>query len=90
MADLLMYIPNDDRQNYLFCRLQLLGETFEHLTEWTLTNQYSLKVSKVVKPTNKKTLLKHIKKGLNAQQVLQGNTLNKTILYSTSYNANSK
>ena len=25
-----MYIPNDDIQNYSFCRLQLLVETFEN------------------------------------------------------------
>ena len=49
MADELMYIPNEDTQNSLFCRLQVLVETF---------GQASLKVPKVVKPTNKKTLLK--------------------------------
>ena len=27
MADELMYIPNDDKQNYPFCRLQLVFET---------------------------------------------------------------
>ena len=27
-----MYIPNDDTQNYPFCRLKLVVETFEHLT----------------------------------------------------------
>ena len=32
MADKLMYKPNDDTQNYLFCRLQLVVETFGHLT----------------------------------------------------------
>ena len=26
-----MYSPNDDTQNYLFCRLQLMVETFGHL-----------------------------------------------------------
>ena len=51
MADTLIYIPNDDTQNNLFCRLQLLVETFDtQLNE--PTNQYSMKVSKVVKPTN--------------------------------------
>ena len=39
------YISNDDTQNSHFCRLQLLVES---------TNQNSLKVPKVVKPTNKK------------------------------------
>ena len=32
MADKLMYILNDDKQNYPFWRLQLVVETFEHLT----------------------------------------------------------
>ena len=27
MADKLMYIPNDDTQNYPFCRLKLVVET---------------------------------------------------------------
>ena len=30
MADKSMYIPNDDTQNYLFWRLQLMVEKFEH------------------------------------------------------------
>ena len=30
MADKLMYIPTDDTQNYPFCRLELVVETFEH------------------------------------------------------------
>ena len=56
MANKLMYIPNDDTQNNHFCRLQLMVETFEHLTKWT--NQSNLlKVSKVVKAMNKKMLL---------------------------------
>ena len=29
MADKLMYIPNDESQNYPFIRLQLVGETFD-------------------------------------------------------------
>ena len=32
MADKLMYIPNNDTQNYFFSRLQLVVETFGHLT----------------------------------------------------------
>ena len=31
MADEIMYIPNDDTQNYPFSRLQLVAETFGHL-----------------------------------------------------------
>ena len=30
MADKLMYIPNDDIQNYPSCRLQFVVETFEY------------------------------------------------------------
>ena len=36
MANKLMFIPNDDKQNYSLCRLQLVVEMFE-LNE--LTNQ---------------------------------------------------
>ena len=32
IADKFMYIPNDDTQNYPFCRLQIVVETFEHST----------------------------------------------------------
>ena len=32
MADKLIYIPNDETQNYLFCRLKLVVNTFEHST----------------------------------------------------------
>ena len=38
------------------CRLQLVVETFGHSTWWP-TNQNSIKVAKVVKPTSKKKLL---------------------------------
>ena len=52
-----MYIPNDDTHNYPFCRLELMVETFGHLTKCSI-NQNSIKVPKVVvKPTIKKTLL---------------------------------
>ena len=51
MADKFMHIPNDDTQNYPFCNLHLVVETFE------TTNQNSIKVSKFVETTNKKTLL---------------------------------
>ena len=50
MAYKLIYIPNDNTQNYPFCRLLLEVETFKHSTQWKL-----IKVSKVVEPTNKKT-----------------------------------
>ena len=41
MADKLTYIPNDATQNYPFCRLELVVETFEKPT-----NQNSLKSPK--------------------------------------------
>ena len=34
MADKLMYIPNDDTQNYLFCRLESGVATIGHWTNW--------------------------------------------------------
>ena len=34
MPDKLKFIPIDDTQNYPFGRLQLLVETFGHLTKW--------------------------------------------------------
>ena len=55
MADKFMYIPNDDTQNYPFCKIQLMVETFGQLNE--PTNQCSNKVLKVFKPMNKKILL---------------------------------
>ena len=45
MADKLMYIQNDDTQNYPFRRIKLVVETLN------LINQ-PIKVPKVVKPTN--------------------------------------
>ena len=53
MADKLMYIPDNDTQNYFFCKLQLVVETFEHSTWWT--NQ--LKLNKSCYDNEKKTLL---------------------------------
>ena len=46
-------IPNNDRENYPFCRLKLLVETFDHSIKSKLIK---IKVPKAVKPTNKKTL----------------------------------
>ncbi len=51
------YIPNDDTQNYPFCRLQYVVETFGHSTKWT-NQSNSMKVPKVVEPTNKKRYYK--------------------------------
>ena len=49
MADKLIYIPNDERYTKLpFMKRKING--------WNVWSQYT-KVHKVVKPTNKKTLL---------------------------------
>ena len=55
MADKLMYIPNDDTQNYPFCRLKLV---LKHLNTQLIetTNQ---KVPKVIKSRNKKVITAH-------------------------------
>ena len=52
MDDNLMHIPNDNTQDYLFCRLQVVVDT--QLNKPIKHN--SLKVFKVVKPTYKKIL----------------------------------
>ena len=55
MADNLMYIPNDDAQNYPFCRLQLVVKCLN--TQLNETNQSKFNRSpQVVEPTNMKTL----------------------------------
>ena len=48
MADKLVYIPNNDSQNYSFCNLQLVVETLDTQFKET-TNQNFIKVPKVVK-----------------------------------------
>ena len=48
MADRLIYIPNNETQNFLFCRLQLNE----------LTNKNSMKDIKVVKPMNLNVIIK--------------------------------
>ena len=57
MSDKLMYIPNDDTQNYLYCRLQLVVKKRLDTQLNEPTNQISIKVPKVVKSTNKKIKL---------------------------------
>ena len=52
MADKLIYIPNDDAQNYFFCRLQLVVKRLDTQL-YEPTNPNSLKVPKVVETTNK-------------------------------------
>ena len=48
--------PGVDLPVCTFCRSKLVVETFEHSTKRTNKSKF-IKVSKVVKPTNKKTLL---------------------------------
>ena len=56
MVEKLIYFPNDNTQNYPFYRLQLVVKGLEtHLNE--ATNQNSIFVPNVLKPTNKKLLL---------------------------------
>ena len=56
MYDKLIYIPNDDTQNYPFYRLQLMVEKLDtQLNE--LTNQNSLKVPNEIDRTSKKMIL---------------------------------
>ena len=50
-----MYIPNDNTQNYPYCILEKVVGMFKQLNK--PTNQNSVKVPKVVKSTNKETLL---------------------------------
>ncbi len=57
MADKLMLFPNNNTQNCPFCISQLLVETLDTQLNKP-TNQNSLKVPNVVKPTNKKRYYK--------------------------------
>ena len=56
MAVKLMYITNDDTLNYPLSTLQLMVAQLDTQLNKP-TNQNSLKVPKVIKPTNKKKLL---------------------------------
>ena len=56
MADKLIKIPNDDKQNYPHCTSQLVVEIFGHPTWWTNQTKFK-KVTKDVNPMIKKTLL---------------------------------
>ena len=55
MADKLMYIPNDDEQNYPFCTLQWL--IFLDTQRNEPTNQNTTKILKLFDQTNNKTLV---------------------------------
>ena len=54
MADKLMYIPNNDTQNYLFYTLKLVVETLNLMNQ---PIKIQIKVPKVDKPINKITVL---------------------------------
>ena len=44
MADILMYIPNNDTQNYSCCKLKLVGESLDtHLNKSTNQNSVNVK-----------------------------------------------
>ena len=58
MTNKLMYIPNDDTQNYPFCRLKLVFKRFKNSTKRNIQSKFTL-APKVVLTTNKKTLLKN-------------------------------
>ena len=58
MSYKLMYMPNNDAQNYPF--YQLVVKTFAHSTYWTNQSKFNIKVPKIVKPMNKKTVLKNV------------------------------
>ena len=47
MADKMLYIPNDDKQNAPFCRLQLIVQTFGHSINKP-ANQNSIKIPKLL------------------------------------------
>ena len=57
MTDKLMYIFNVKTQNYSFYKIQIVVKKRSDTQLNKATNQNSLKVPKVVGPTNKKTLL---------------------------------
>ena len=47
MVDKLMDIPNNDKQNYSFCKLKLVVKTFDMINE--MINQSKFKVPKVLR-----------------------------------------
>ena len=55
MVDELIFIPNDDTQNYPFCRLKLVVETF-----YTRLDKPIKIHKKVVEPRNKKNIIKKL------------------------------
>ena len=55
MVDKFINIPNDDKQNYCFCRLKLLVKSLDTIS--------LLRVPKVFVPTNKRTIHFRFKRG---------------------------
>ena len=55
MANKVLYIPNNKTLNHPFCRLELAVKTYNQHNK--KNNQNSVKVPKVVKPTNEKIVL---------------------------------
>ena len=41
ISDKYKYISNDNKQNYHFCRLQLVVEMFGHPTRWTNQSKFN-------------------------------------------------
>ena len=54
MKDKLIYILNNDKQDYYFCRLKSFVEKFEHYYLWA-SQINSVKIPKDFVPTNKIT-----------------------------------
>ena len=52
-----MFIPNDEKQNYPLCRLQLLDKRLD--TQFNEPTNQIKYISNVVRLTNKKTLLQN-------------------------------
>ena len=53
MADKFMYVPNDDTQNYTFCRIKLL--VLKCLDTQLYESKFDKSSQKVVKSTNRET-----------------------------------
>ena len=86
MADKLMYIANDDTQNYPLCRLQLVVETFGH-SDKEPTNQNLIKVprllGKQIRKRYNKTLETRVIDSLMSTPSQYSNTISCTV--KTSY-----
>ena len=54
MADKLFYVPNNGTKSYPICRLHLVVGCLDTQPNKP-TNQNSIKITKVIKQTNKKT-----------------------------------